>query len=58
MASSQARPAVSSPRLTPDRASTMVSELINSTNELTEVKGMSNTSVGRVRPLARVLYSR
>ena len=29
-----------------DTAKTMVSELISSTNELTDVNGMSNTSLG------------
>ena len=35
-----------SPRWRAERASTMVSELISSTNELTEVKGMSKMSPG------------
>ena len=56
--SSQPRDRSTSPRCSEESASTMVSELIRSTNELTEVNGMSKMSVGTVVPLPRVLYSR
>ncbi|CAB4818244.1 unannotated protein [freshwater metagenome] len=49
----------SSPRWMADNASTIVSELMSSTNELAEVNGMSNTSFGPMEPSAmRFLYSR
>src|SRR3546814_17522173 len=43
---SQIRLRWTSPRVIEDTARAMVSELISRTNELTEVNGMSNTSVG------------
>ena len=43
---SQTRLRCTSPRTIEATASTMVSELMSSTNELTDVKGMSKTSSG------------
>src|SRR5687767_12401501 len=54
VARSQIRMRRWSPRWMADRASTMVSELISSANELNDVNGMSYTSIGRVPSAPRV----
>ena len=53
--SSHALPRSRSLRPNADRASTIVSELMRSTNDETDVNGISNRSVGRTSPLPRVL---